>query len=75
MEKAVIFKLLTPSRAMKIFSALSFEDRYFMFEAFPLQSIAPVLEGLPVRERRMFHQLPKRRYEEMIASLSAEATA
>lgn len=70
MERAVIFKLMEPRTAMEFYRQLSFSEKYFLFGAFELGSIAPILEDLPPRTRALFHRLPDAFYGEMICCLS-----
>ena len=74
MERLVAFKLLDAAKAMEVFEALPFDDRYFVLCGFPLQSIAPVLEDLTPVQRRPFVQLPRALEERMFRRL-AEARA
>lgn len=70
LEKLIAFKLLDASRALEVFDALPFEDRYLVLCGFPLQSIAPVLEDLTYAQRRPFVQLPRDFYERMFRKLA-----
>lgn len=69
MEKLVAFKLLGAARALELYALLPFAERYFLLGGFPLQSIAPVLEGLGPLERRRFVQLPRDFYDQMFRRL------
>jgi Mg/Co/Ni transporter MgtE len=57
LEKAVCFKLLPRLRALALFPALSFQDRFLMIQAFPLEAVQPVLEDAPEEARALFHRL------------------
>src|SRR5688572_17995187 len=63
MEKLVLFKLLDAPRALEFYARLPFGEKYFLLCGFPLQSIAPVLDGLSPAERRRFVQLPREFYD------------
>ena len=75
MQKLVVFKLLDAVRAMELFAALPFDEKYFLFCGFPMQSIAPVLEGLTPAQLRSFVQLPREDSERMFRQLLAESPA
>jgi len=75
MDRLIVFKLLDASRAMEVFGELSFEDKYLVFCAFPLQAVAPALEGLSPAELRPFVQLPREDYDRMFRRLLAESAA
>ncbi len=69
MQKLVCFKVMDAPRALELYDALSFNEQYFLLCGFPLQSIAPVLEGLSPMERRVFVQLPRDFYDRMFRRL------
>ena len=69
MDRLVCFKLLDATRALEFYGRLDFERRYEILCAFPLQSIAPVLEPLGVVERTRFVQLPREFYDRMFRQL------
>lgn len=71
LERLVVFKLLDASRALEVFDLLPFEDQYLLLCGFPLQAIAPVLEGLPFAQRRPFVQLPRDFQDRMFRRLAA----
>lgn len=75
LERLVCFKLLDANSALEVFEALPFEERYFVFSGFSVDSVAPVLEDLPPSERRLFVQLPKDAYDRMFRGLLQEARA
>jgi len=69
LERLIVFKLLDAERALAVFELLPLEEKYFLFGGFPLAAIAPVLEDLPLMQRRHFVQLPRDAYERMYRSL------
>lgn len=71
MERLVAFKMLDLARAADLFDRLPFAHQYFLLCGFPLQSIAPVLEDLPVGQRRCFVQLPADFQERMFRRLAS----
>ncbi|MFH1726237.1 MAG: hypothetical protein ABII00_16635 [Elusimicrobiota bacterium] len=73
LEKIAVFKLLAPERAMGFFGSRSFGDKYLLFSAYDVNSIAPLLEDLPDRTRALFEPLPDGSYERMLEVLEAEA--
>ncbi|MBI4376409.1 MAG: hypothetical protein HY549_08165 [Elusimicrobia bacterium] len=75
MSKMICFKLLNAPKALEFYDRLGFEDRYFLFCAFPLAAIAPVLEEASERDRLRFIQLPRAGYERMLSGLRSEGTA
>lgn len=75
LDKLVAFKLLDAVRAMEVFQALPFDEKYLLFSGFPLQAIAPVLEELPPAPRRAFVQLPREDYDRMFRNLLSESPA
>ncbi len=74
-ERLVLFKLLDAPRAMEVFGLVGFDDRYLLFCGFPLQAIAPVLEGLSVLQRRAFVQLPREDGDRMFRLLWSESAS
>ena len=72
LDKLVAFKRLDAPRALEFYTLLPFNEKYFLLCGFPLQSIAPVLEGLPLGQRRRFVSLPREFYERMFRQLVAE---
>lgn len=72
LEKLVLFKLLDAPRALEFYARLPFNEKYFLLCGFPLQAVAPVLEGLPPAERRRFVQLPREFYDRMFRQLVSE---
>lgn len=72
MEKLVIFKLLSPLRALEFYSSLDLNAKYFLLCAFDLNSIAPVLEELPSGVRELFCRLPDQYYDRMLGQLACE---
>lgn len=72
LERLVAFKLLDAPRALDLYERLPFKDKYHLLCGFPLQSIAPVLEGLPLGERRRFVQLPREFYDRMFRRLISD---
>ena len=66
------FKLLDAPRALEFYGLLSFKEKYLLLCGFPLQSIAPSLEGLTISERRRFVQLPREFYDRMFRQLVSE---
>lgn len=75
MQRLVCFKLLDAARALELYEALPFREKYELLCGFPLQSIAPVLEPLSLAERRRFVALPRDFYERMFRLLAAEQAA
>lgn len=75
LDRLICFKLLDAASALEVFEALPFEERYFLFSGFSAESVAPVLEGLPPAERRLFVTLPKEAYDRMFRGLLGEARA
>jgi len=73
LEKLILFKLMEIPQAMEFYESLSFQERYFLFCGFPLDSIAPILENLDPTQRRLFRQWPREFYDRMFRSLIAEA--
>lgn len=69
MQKLVCFKVMDAPRALELYEALSFDDQYFLLCGFPLQSIAPVLQGLTPAQRRSFVSLPRDFYDRMFRRL------
>jgi Mg/Co/Ni transporter MgtE len=69
LEKLVYFKLLEPERAMEFYGRLDFHERYYLLTAFDLNSIAPVLEGLPEDARSLFVSLEPPYYNRMLQGL------
>jgi Mg/Co/Ni transporter MgtE len=69
MQKLVCFKVMDAPRAFELYEAVSFNEQYFLLCGFPLQSIAPVLEGLTPIQRRVFVQLPRDFYDRMFRIL------
>lgn len=59
MGKLLAFKRLNAAEALEFYRALPFEDKYFLFCGFPLESIAPLLETLPEAERGRLQMWPK----------------
>lgn len=72
LDKLVAFKLLDAPRALDFYTRLSFKEKYFLLCGFPLQSIAPVLEGLAPGQKRHFVQLPREFYDKMFRQLVSE---
>lgn len=75
MQRLVCFKLLDAGRALELYEALPFREKYELLCGFPLQAIAPVLEPLSLVERRRFVTLPREFYERMFRLLVAEQAA
>ena len=73
MQKLVVFKLLDAPRALELYGTLPFREKYFLLMGFPLNSIAPVLEGLSAAQRRHFVQLPRQSYDRMFRQLISES--
>lgn len=72
LDKLTAFKLLDAPRALEFYSGLEFKEKYLLLCGFPLQSIAPVLEGLPPAQKRRFVQLPREFYDRMFRQLVSE---
>ena len=72
LEKLVLFKLLDAPRAMDFYGLLSFKEKYYLLCGFPLNTIAPILEGLKPSQRRIFVQLPRKFYDRMFRQLVSE---
>ncbi len=72
MEKLVLFKLFSPLRALEFYSSLDLNAKYFLLCAFDLNSIAPVLEGLPTEAQNLFRTLPDQYYDRMLGQLACE---
>lgn len=72
LERLLLFKLLPAGRAMNLFEALDFEQKYFLFCGFDRGAIAPSLEGLPKRIKASFTSLPESCYDEMLRLLAQE---
>lgn len=72
LEKLAFFKLMDPPRALAFYGGLSFKEKYFLLCGFPLNSIAPLLEGLEAGQRRLFHQMPRDFYDRMFRQLVSE---
>lgn len=72
LQKLTLFKLLDAPRALEFYARLPFDEKYFLLCGFPLQSIAPVLEGLSSADRRRFVQLPREFYDRMFRQLVSE---
>lgn len=73
LRRLTLFKLMDAARALEFYESLPFDERYFLLGGFPLQSIAPVLEGLDPSTRRLFVQLPRGCWERMFRGLAAPA--
>jgi hypothetical protein len=71
-DKLVVFKLLDASRAMDFYGMVPFKEKYYLLCGFPLNVIAPVLEGLEVSQRRLFLQLPQKFYDRMFRQIVSE---
>jgi hypothetical protein len=69
MEKLVVFNLVGSERAMSIFSALPFNEKYFLLLGQGRGPLAPVLEGLPEEARRLFGRMPEGCYDRMLQHL------
>lgn len=69
LAKLILFKLLKPAKALRLYERLSFESQYFLFCGFELQTIAPVLEDLSGKTCRLFHKLPEAYYDKMLRIL------
>lgn len=69
MEKLVLFKLMDPLRGLKFYGRLAFEEKYFLFCGFPMNTLAPFLEKLAPAERRRFVARPRQCYEKMLRQL------
>lgn len=72
LDRLVAFKLLDAPRALDFYGRLDFKEKYFLLCGFPLQSIAPVLEELPLGQKRHFVQLPREFYDRMFRQLVTE---
>lgn len=75
LQKLVVFKLLDAPRAMEFYGRLPFKEKYYLLCGFPLNAIAPVLEGLAPADRRRFVQLPRPFYDRMFRRLVASRPA
>ncbi|MBI5210985.1 MAG: hypothetical protein HY927_13530 [Elusimicrobia bacterium] len=73
MERLVMFKLLAPAAALALCRRLVPAEVYFLLCGFPLQSIAPVLDGLEGWQRASFHESPRGLHDEMLSFLAASA--
>ncbi|MFA6092866.1 MAG: hypothetical protein WCU88_05565 [Elusimicrobiota bacterium] len=69
MEKLVFFKLLDPDRAMKLYAALPFEEKYFLLLGFRRETVAPTTQSLPSSARKLFVRLPEGCYDRMLQLL------
>ena len=67
------FKLLDAARAEEFWGRISFEDRYFLLMAQPMESLGPALEHAQAANRRLFHDLPRPVAERMSREMIAEA--
>lgn len=72
LEKLVLFKLLAAPRAFEFYEIVDFDAKYFLLSAFDLNTIAPVLEGLPVETGALFRALPAAYYDRMLHTLACE---
>ena len=72
MNKLVLFKLMDAPRAIEFYEMLPLKEKYYLLCGFPLQSIAPVLEGISPAQRRLFVSLPKEFYNRMFQQLVSE---
>jgi len=70
LHKLVAFKLMDAVSALAFYRRLPYREKYFLFCGFPLNSIAPVLEGAPPALRRLFVQLPAKFYGDMLQELA-----
>ncbi|MFA6004500.1 MAG: hypothetical protein WC881_10580 [Elusimicrobiota bacterium] len=70
-HKLIAFKLIDAAMAMEIYGRLPFSEKYLLFSGFPINSIAPALEGLPAAVRRLFVQLPADFQDRMFRQLTA----
>lgn len=56
-ERAAAFKLLPRERALGLFARMPFDEQFLMIQAFPLESIAPLIEDAAPSARELFHRL------------------
>ena len=73
LHKLIAFKLMDAASALAFFRLLPYQERYFLFSGFSLQSIAPVIAEAPASVRRLFVQLPAKFHEIMLQGLAREA--
>ena len=72
MTKLALFKLMDPPRALELYGLLPFDERFFLLCAFPLASIAPILETLSPSQKTLFHQMPREYYDRMFRQLVSQ---
>jgi hypothetical protein len=73
LHKLVAFKLMDAASALAFYQLLPYQERYFLFSGFPLNSIAPVLEDAAPSLRRLFVQLPAKFHGVMLQGLARAA--
>ena len=71
MEKLAAFKLLDGAKAMALYGRLSFEERYFLFCGFPLETLAPILEDMSEKDKKIFRRPSPKLYQKMLQQVSA----
>ncbi len=72
-ERLVLFKLLDAARAEEFWALVSFEERYFLLMAQPLEALGPALEKTEPSSRRLFHELPRPTAERMSREMISQA--
>ncbi len=68
-EKLTLFKLMEPRRALAFYGSLDFREKYFLLCGYDLGALAPVLEDLEPKRRRLFRGFPPGTYDRMLRSL------
>lgn len=69
LEKLLLFKLMEPRRALAFYGSLDFKEKYFLLCGYDRGSLAPVLEDLEPKRRRLFRDLPAGCYDRMLKGL------
>ena len=69
LEKLLLFKLMDPRRALAFYGGLDFHEKYFLLCGFDLGALAPVIEDLDPKRRRLFRDLPAGYYDRMLKGL------
>lgn len=72
-QKVILFKLLERGRALEMYSALPFEEKYLVLCAKQLQTLAPILEAFPQGERSLFHEIDEEQHDQMVKMAMREA--
>ncbi len=75
MDKLAIFKLLDEAPLLDLFANLPFEEQYFLLGGFEMGSIAPLLSGLPAKERALFRDSPRSLYGRLIKLMKKKSPA